>query len=254
MSESVNSHFGSSSSSNMSDPTVTPTQPIIQTASSVCLLQTIFTQPQIDIIFSYSKFGLITANMLWSHLSLPNELASSSSTAVNTNSSSSASSSSSIDKRAAILFCLLHELLPNNLCEDMISSQLLAVDNNNAPVDYYVDSIFMSKECDLFVTSSLPARLDSFKRFARLWHWSRELVSHAESDLAAAGSGSSRSEQVDDMINDISVSTIKFAKMKKTFERSLMIVLNMLTNKDTPVTLVKLIKGIFLPFDNFYLF
>lgn len=170
--------------------------------------------------------------MLWSHLSLPSEPGGSSVNSTN-------SAASSIDKRAAILFCLLHELLPNNLCEDIISSQLLAVEESRESGELMAA---LAKESDIFLTSSLPARLDSFKRFARIWHWSRELVSHAESDLGTQGGVG---EPQDGLINDISMSTIKYAKMKKTFERSLMIVLNMLTCKDTPVTLIKLIKGIY---------
>lgn len=59
------------------------------------------------------------------------------------------------------------------------------------------------------------------------------------------GFGDGAGESNANGLNDISVSTVKYAKMKKTFERSLMIVLNMLASKDTPVTLTKQIKGNF---------
>ena len=83
-----------------------------ESSKNICLIQTIFNQKQIDFIYNKSQFGMITANMLWSHLS--NNSANTSEVTVNT----------TADKRAAIIFCLLHEILPNNLCEDIIAQNL----------------------------------------------------------------------------------------------------------------------------------
>lgn len=94
----------------------------------------------------------------------------------------------------------------------------------------------------------LANRLDSFKRFARLWHWSRELVASGSGGGVGGGGVSAEWQMMNDAqlgpdSGEISVSTIKYAKMKKTFERSLMIVLEILASRETPGTLTKLIKG-----------
>jgi hypothetical protein len=91
-----------------------------ESSKNICLIQTIFSRKQIDFIYNKSQFGILTANMLWSHLS---------NTTGNINESNFAigytnNSNSTADKRAAILFCLLHEILPNNLCEDIIAHHL----------------------------------------------------------------------------------------------------------------------------------
>ena len=91
-----------------------------ESSKNICLIQTIFSRKQIDFIYNKSQFGMLTANMLWSHLS---------NTSGNINESNFSigynfNSNSTADKRAAILFCLLHEILPNNLCEDIIAHHL----------------------------------------------------------------------------------------------------------------------------------
>ena len=182
LSESINSHYNKRSAS---DPK--------------CLLQTIFPQCQIDMIFNQSKFGHVTAQMLWSHLCpMSNQLE----PMVNCT-----------DKRASILFCLLHELLPNNLCEDIIVKNFLQTSN------YTINS-------DLYTTFNLKQKIDSFKRFTRLWHWSRELNS---------------SKDLQD-IEELSVSTIKYGKLTKTFEKFLLILFDHLTKEDTPSSLNKIIQ------------
>ena len=97
-----------------------------ESTKNICLIQTIFNRKQIDFVYNKSQFGSLTANMLWSHLS---------NSTANINESNftmgySNSASSTADKRAAILFCLLHEILPNNLCEDIIAQNLT---NNFTP-------------------------------------------------------------------------------------------------------------------------
>lgn len=190
LSESVNSHFSQQSQcQSQSDPK--------------CLLQSIFTKRQIEFIFNQSKFGYLTARMLWSHLA-PH---------------SNSQNESSTDKRASILFCLLHELLPNNLCEEIIINNLLNQSNtcfNN----------------DTYLTSNLNLKIDAFKRFTRLWHWSRELNSNSDSRID------------DNFLNndEFSVSTIKYGKLTKTFERCLLILLDMLGKEETPRSLSKLIQ------------
>ena len=103
--------------------------------SSVKLLvTTVFTHKQLSLIYNESNIGEIIGSKLWSYLShKPNN--------------------SNIDtfkyhKRAATLFCLLHELLPNNLCEDIISKSL---------------------------NGDETMQLDTIRRFIHLWHWSKEL-------------------------------------------------------------------------------
>ena len=108
LSESVNSHF----------KRTTRNETIIQpTSKNICLVQTVFNSKQMELIYSQSHVGLIIAKMLWSHLNpeLPMQ------TQIMTSSSHTAN-----DKRAAILFCLLHETLPNNLCEDIIAQSLVS--------------------------------------------------------------------------------------------------------------------------------
>ena len=92
-----------------------------ESSKNICLIQTIFSRKQIDFIYNKSQFGFITANMLWSHLSntTANINESIFSIGYNTN-----NSQSTADKRASILFCLLHEILPNSLCEDIIAQHL----------------------------------------------------------------------------------------------------------------------------------
>ncbi|CAF0777344.1 unnamed protein product [Brachionus calyciflorus] len=183
LSESVNSHF--TPKKTQSDPK--------------CLLQTIFNKKQIEFIFNQSRFGYLTAQMLWSHLApCPNQLD---------------PYANCTDKRASILFCLLHELLPNNLCEEIIIKNFLIPQNFNL-------------NSDIYTTSSLNKKIDSFKRFTRLWHWSREL--NTSSDL--------------DDLEELSVSTIKYGKLTKTFERFLLILFDHLTKEDTPRSLNKIIQ------------
>ena len=94
----------------------------------------VFTHKQLNLIYNESHIGQIIGQKLWSYLShSPNN--------------------PHIDtfkyhKRAATLFCLLHELLPNNLCENIISKCL----NGNETM-----------------------QLDTIRRFIHLWHWSKEL-------------------------------------------------------------------------------
>lgn len=204
LSESVNSHFDHQSS----------TKRVDTSNQSVCLLQTIFNKRQIDLIFTSCKFANLTANMLWSNL-----VTGSSSRSASTmemahdhlmHVSAPNTTNISIDKRAAILFCLLHELLPNNLCEDIISSNLLwTIDNGSF------------KERDVYNTASLNGRMDAFKRFARLWHWSRELATSTDSLVNGAGSSSNTAlnDAARNEEEEISVSTIKYTKLTKTFER-----------------------------------
>jgi len=91
-----------------------------ESSKNICLIQTIFSRKQIDFIYNKSQFGILTANMLWSHLSNTTGNMNESNFAIGYNNSSN----STADKRAAILFCLLHEILPNNLCEDIIAHHL----------------------------------------------------------------------------------------------------------------------------------
>lgn len=134
--------------------------------------------------------------MLWSHLGNTSHI--------------ETPQTSSTDKRASILFCLLHELLPNSLCEEIIINNFLSAQN----------------------ISHLIQKVDSFKRFTRLWHWSREL--NSSSDL----------QNEENYLNneELSISTIKYGKLTKTFERCLLILLDMLGKDDTPRSLSKLIQ------------
>jgi hypothetical protein len=103
--------------------------------SSVKLLvTTVFTHKQLNLIYNESSIGEIIGSKLWSYLShKPNN---------------SNTDTFKYHKRAATLFCLLHELLPNNLCEDIISKSL---------------------------NGDETMQLDTIRRFIHLWHWSKEL-------------------------------------------------------------------------------
>ena len=106
--------------------------------SSVKLLvTTVFTHKQLNLIYNESSIGEIIGSKLWSYLSHKLK-----------NSSSSNTDTFKYHKRAATIFCLLHELLPNNLCEDIILKSL---------------------------NGDETMQLDTIRRFIHLWHWSKEL-------------------------------------------------------------------------------
>ena len=101
------------------------------------LVTTVFTHKQLNLIYNESFIGQIIGQKLWSYLShKPNN---------------SNMDTFKYHKRAATLFCLLHELLPNNLCEDIISKCL---------------------------NGDETMQLDTIRRFIHLWHWSKELQSN----------------------------------------------------------------------------
>lgn len=155
-----------------------------------------------------SNFGYLVAHMLWSYL---NNYRSKN---MDSGLSSYEEVNSATDKRAAMLFCQLNELLPSNLCEDLICTNLKA--------------------------SSLAARIDAFKRFTRLWHWSREL------NVSTAGSGSVSSSSEESLDDEMPASTIKYVRLTKTFERSLLILIDTMSDMSedgtSSKTLTKLIQ------------
>ena len=72
------------------------------------------------------------------------------------------------------------------------------------------------------------------KRFARLWHWSRELSNSTQYKS---------SEELDDMNECFNFSThSSLIKLNKTFERSLLIILDVFSDSSTPAPLIKLIQ------------
>jgi hypothetical protein len=255
LSESVNAHFPSTSSSSSNTKlnsrknsmdivfSLNEMKTTLQ-QKSTCFVQTVFSNKQIDLIYNHSKFGFLVAKMLWSHLSSESFVHSTTNTTINnsmiTNSSNNFNnyqmlalnkSESATDKRASILFCLLHETLPNNLCEDIINQNLI---NNNT-----------------FSNDGLSRQMDSLKRFMRLWHWSREInASHRMNEPPITLTSTSTSiandldDDVTDFVNDfISLKTnLTFKHTTKTFERSLLMILDMLSDKSTPTTIIKLIQ------------
>lgn len=149
--------------------------------------------------------------MLWSHLN--NDLFNYNNQLQQFTSSNVLHSFNSTDKRAAILFCLLHETLPNNLCENIIAHNLITPVAN--------------------LTNSLTHQMDSLKRFNRLWHWSREINNLSIKD-----------EPLDnlDIFSFNLATTLTLNKSTKTFERSLLIILDILNDKKAPSAIVKLIQ------------
>ena len=234
LSESVNAHFPSStknsSRTNSIDSNWTNNETTSKISKSTCLMQTVFTSKQIDLIYNKSDFGLIIAKMLWSHLS--NDSFSNTFNQLNSNSNFSQQFSkleSTTDKRASILFCLLHETLPNNLCEDIIAQNLV---QNSMPFTNNPKSKFAGS----LINDTLIRQLDSLKRFIRLWHWSREInsINQTNDDL----------DDLSDFMNDFInlKTTLTFKRSTKSFERSLLIILDMLNDKSTPSAIIKLIQ------------
>ncbi len=178
---------------------------------NVCFVHTVFTNKQIELIYNSSNIGNIIAQMLWSHLN--NDLFNYNNQLQQFTSSNVLTSFNATDKRAGILFCLLHETLPHNLCEDIIAHNLVR------PV--------------ASLTLNLTQQMDSLKRFSRLWHWSREI-----------NNMSVRDEALDnlDIFSFNLATTLPLNKSAKTFERSLLIILDILNDKKTPSALVKLIQ------------
>lgn len=178
---------------------------------NVCFVQTVFSKKQIELIYNKSNIGNIIAQMLWSHLN--NDLFNYNNQLQQFNSNNVLSSFNATDKRAGILFCLLHETLPNNLCEDIIAHNLITQVSH--------------------LTSNLTHQMDSLKRFSRLWHWSREINKLTVKD-----------ESLDslDIFSFNLATTLTLTKSSKTFERSLLIILDILNDKRTPSALVKLIQ------------
>jgi len=76
--------------------------------------------------------------------------------------------------------------------------------------------------------------MDSFKRFSRLWHWSREI--------------NNLSTKHDDTFDNIDIfsfnlaTTLTLNKSTKTFERSLLIILDILNDNRAPSAMHKLIQ------------
>ncbi len=98
----------------------------------------ILTSPFHQICLSLSP----TANMLWSHLTCSNS---------NTSNASFESISSliwgcnqnvALDKKGVVLFYLLHETLPSNLCEDIIANHLV---NNMNDINSYQLNLSVDK-------------------------------------------------------------------------------------------------------------
>jgi hypothetical protein len=150
--------------------------------------------------------------MLWSHLN--NDLFNYTNQLQQFNPTTVLTSFNATDKRAGILFCLLHETLPNNLCEDIIAQNLIT------PVSSF--------------TYNLTQQMDSLKRFTRLWHWSREI-----NNLSIK-----QDEPLDslDMFSFNLATTLTLNKSTKTFERSLLIILDILNDNKAPSAIHKLIQ------------
>jgi hypothetical protein len=134
---------------------------------------------------------------------------------------------SATDRRASILYCQLNELLPGNLCEDIICTNLR-------------------------FASSLAAQIDAFKRFTRLWHWSREYTPSSSSTASGNGAVASSlnavtmsNNGIDDYgaeDDELPVST-KYGRLRRTFERALLILIDMLAGESaTSKTMSKLIQ------------
>ena len=208
LSESVNSHFKETLSDSLKKLSILSPDSPDSCNKNMCFVQAVFSSAQMKLIYNQSKVGRLIAEMLWSHLS-SDRFNQSSQLAGNLLSSFSAT-----DKRAAILFCLLHETLPSNLCEDIIASNLIAAPSNS--------------------TNTLTHQMDSLKRFGRLWHWSRDFNNVAGRD--------EYSELLLDTFSFNSGAPLAFNKSTKTFERSLLIILDMLSDKQAPAALVKLIQ------------
>ncbi len=84
-------------------------------------------------------------------------------------------------KFSSTLFCLLHDILPNSLCENIISYGLTVDDE--------------------------LVQLDTIKRFINLWHWSKEI----HNDYY--------------FLNKLNLNNLYMSK--KTFERSILIILDL---------------------------
>jgi hypothetical protein len=213
-----------------------PSEQVSSGVPTICLLQTVFSKKQIRILLEQSKFGYLVSHMLWSYLnnnrkagtidSLANAEPSASmdSQVFYPSSISSTQTSAATDKRASMLYCQLNELLPGNLCEDIICTNLR-------------------------FASSLAAQIDAFKRFTRLWHWSREYsINSNSSDNHASMSGASTTASNDDCCfgvdDEFPVNTIKYVRLRRTFERALLILIDMLAdeNERTSKTMSKLIQ------------
>ena len=206
---------------------------------NTCLIQTIFSKSQIEFIYNRSQFGYLTAKMLWSHLS-PNAVSNNSSehATYSSVSFSNPASANVSDKRAAILFCLLHETLPNNLCEDIISQNLALGKQFAQP-----NSFSSTNEC--LITPKVGKQVDALKRFTRLWHWSREMnLQEKLNNIPNLNDDLNTLEDIYDLNSTFTLSSspIKIGRINKTFERSLLIVLDMLNNRMTPAPLAKLIQ------------
>jgi hypothetical protein len=236
LSDSVHSHFnhGSKKISPLDPPA--PLSALQQNNNnnkqSICLLQTVFTKQQINLLLNNSKFGNLVANMLWSNLNNRRPNCDQQQSQQNeTDNLVSIGQNYATDKRASILFCQLNELLPNQLCEDIISTNLK-------------------------YAQTLSAQIDSFKRFTRLWHWSREynssMIQNISSmngygnqfnimnqDLGDLGTADCDLLSID---NELQINSVKHVKLTKTFERSLLIIIDMLSDeKNTSKTMSKLI-------------
>ena len=87
-------------------------------------------------------------------------------------------------------------------------------------------------------------QIDALRRFTRLWHWSREMNLLDIGKYAANSEELGAFEDIYDINSSFSLSpnTIKVGKSTKTFERSILIILDILGNKLTPAPLAKQIQ------------
>ncbi len=127
--------------------------------------------------------------------------------------------------------------MPSNLCEDIVALNLVPfISTNNSSKSGY--------SSDGFNNDNVSRLMDALKRFIRLWHWSREINSQHMSQFLPSNRVAEDVDEISDFMSDfISLkSTLTFKRSTKTFERSLLIILDMLNDKTTPATIVKLIQ------------
>ena len=84
--------------------------------------------------------------------------------------------------------------------------------------------------------------MDAIRRFTRLWHWSREMNLLDMSKLVNNTEEIGIFEDMYDINSSFSLSSNTIGKSKKTFERSILIILELLGNKMTPAPIAKQIQ------------